>query len=544
MCCCADYPLVAPPVDYVTGDQLQAATVGLATNDAIVARRATVAAVRSMAALVVGGSRATALRTQGYYAPGDGGGTDYYADLADTVTADDGFSVLVDAAGVRWKKQFSGGLINILEAGAQSGTNCEAALNRVVAAFNANPLCAGIFFPYGTWDCSTEKVLTRGGDIVGASRNGTLIRATNATQNVFRVNTTGSVHFEKLAITSTVTKNAGAGILLDGNNGGSSVKNCIISAHFIGLDTGSASSWTFSGNYVVSCVQFGVRVRNLNTPDAGDSTIDGCTFATGLPTPAAIYQESSGGLRISNNKILGHQYGYSLGLADGVSTSILIVNGNSFEHQTVCAVSLSHAGATGTFALVLIEANEFTVDAVGIRVIGSRQFLNVLTIGASNQFSLGSGTKAVTLQQCTNVRVDGNFFGNNALTGIEAAATVDGIHYGRGKWAGTFSAGRISTSATNVTFDADVLTGTVTVTVGATATYGTLFAGTAPVVFPRPFNAVGLPVKVIAQGIVGGGGCVTGCATATTGTGFTATALGVTPSGVCTVEWRAEGRFV
>jgi len=64
---------------------------------------ATAASIRSLDKTIY-----TRFRTVGYYAAGDGGGGDYYLDLADTTSADNGGTVFVAVDGGRWKLVYSG----------------------------------------------------------------------------------------------------------------------------------------------------------------------------------------------------------------------------------------------------------------------------------------------------------------------------------------------------------------------------------------------------------------------------------------------------
>ena len=77
---------------------------------------------------------------------------------------------------------------------------------------------------------------------------------------------------------------------------------------------------------------------------------------------------SAGGLRIINNKILQHEYGIQVYLGDGLSTSILLIQGNSIENFAENAIQFDkHAG--GTFYRIIIDGNQIatsTASADGI----------------------------------------------------------------------------------------------------------------------------------------------------------------------------------
>lgn len=93
----------------------------------------------------------------GYYAKGDGGGGEYYVDLADTVTADNGGSVIVGGDGSRWK-------IALTEAATvmQFGARANAGID-MSAALTANALVSdNVIIPPGQFRLSSSVTLAKG----------------------------------------------------------------------------------------------------------------------------------------------------------------------------------------------------------------------------------------------------------------------------------------------------------------------------------------------------------------------------------------------
>lgn len=85
---------------------------------------------------------------------GDGGGL-FRLDTTDTTSADNGGTIIVDAAGNRWKRQFTGPL-NVRWFGARGDgtTNDTAAVQATIDAVVA--IGSGVvYFPRGTYDCAT-----------------------------------------------------------------------------------------------------------------------------------------------------------------------------------------------------------------------------------------------------------------------------------------------------------------------------------------------------------------------------------------------------
>ena len=61
------------------------------------------AQLASIAVLRASTGQTGSVYTQGYYVPGDGGGSEYFLDSTDTTSPDNGGAVIVDASGGRWK---------------------------------------------------------------------------------------------------------------------------------------------------------------------------------------------------------------------------------------------------------------------------------------------------------------------------------------------------------------------------------------------------------------------------------------------------------
>src|SRR5258705_6363303 len=115
-------------------------------------------------------------------------------------------------------------------------------------------------------------------------------------------------------------------------NSGSRFERLVLNGNLnIGIDFVKASTWVVS-NSIIAGASIAVRVANGNNGDSGDSTIYGNLLQAGAAGSGIIWN-SSGGLRIENNKILGSSMnqGILFSLTNGVSTSDIFVVGNSIE---------------------------------------------------------------------------------------------------------------------------------------------------------------------------------------------------------------------
>ena len=117
---------------------------------------------------------------------------------------------------------------------------------------------------------------------------------------------------------------------------------------------------------------------------------------------AAVYQVSSGGLRITNSKLLNHTYGYRLSVAEGDYTGVLLINDSSIEDMDIAAVSLFSEGTP--FGSVSLANNEVTCPKY-VEVLGNTPWLSLLSIqggpvninGAGPAIDLQCGVAGVTV---------------------------------------------------------------------------------------------------------------------------------------------------
>lgn len=135
------------------------------------------------------------------------------------------------------------------------------------------------------------------------------------------------------------------------------------------LDVQSGEWWSASHLDFYNAVRYGVRIRNGVHGDSGDGVIHASTIYADNPIgDTAIRLESGGGLKITATKTLQFNKSLVLAVADGVNTSILMVDGsNSFENpRSGEAVHLGRieGGTTGIYGHINISAQ--LTGAVGV----------------------------------------------------------------------------------------------------------------------------------------------------------------------------------
>ncbi len=256
--------------------------------------------------------------------------------------------------------------------------------------------------------------------LVGSGWQTSIIRSQKPDQDVFTTTSVGSCFIERLGFTSNVPRTGGAYVRIDtaeSANFGTRIVDCNFDYAFTGINFVDAAGWVISGCYFTN-YKTAVQVANKNVPDAGDSSITESIFDANNPQGIGIWQNSSGGLRVINNKFLFGAYHY-LGEFDSVSsTSILVISGNSFEWASACNIALNARNMT-TFGLVVIEGNQLSLSPNASGVLlqdAGYDFLNTVAIG-DNVFNQGDNSIGLNLVRGKTVTVNTNTFaGNGAYT--------------------------------------------------------------------------------------------------------------------------------
>lgn len=225
-----------------------------------------------------------------------------------------------------------------------------------------------LFFPKGTYIVDMAlTTITVTAQILGA---GAKIQTSVNGINVFTINSYFTrISDLEIAYTGT-TPTSGSGILLQDLDH-SNIENCNINGFYINIDTLNASYWTIFNNLLYDPIKYNIRVQNTTSPDEGDSLIIGNKlFASNTNNiDAHIHQESSGGLKIQNNKFLYGKLGIEASIIDGVVTSILLINANSIEHQSESFIKLKRLNTTGLIEFVTITGNEMRSDVITTGVL-------------------------------------------------------------------------------------------------------------------------------------------------------------------------------
>lgn len=255
-----------------------------------------------------------------------------------------------------------------------------------------------------------------------------IIKALTPDQDVFTTTSTGQCFLDKLGFIADAPRTGGAYVKFDtaqGYNYGSRISECNFDSGFVGVNFVDAAGWVISGCYFTSN-RTAVQIANQNLPDAGDSSITESIFDAGVAQGIGILQNSSGGLRVTNNKFLNGTYHYLGEFNSLSSTSILILSGNSFEWASQVNVALTSRNMT-TFNHVVIDGNEFSVSPATTALLlqdPGYEYLSDVVIG-NNAFNQTANSTGMSLARGKAVTVSTNtFVGSTQTTGISFGSRI------------------------------------------------------------------------------------------------------------------------
>ena len=284
----------------------------------------------------------------------------------------------------------------------------------IAAAIGAIPTTGGqLFFPPGKYITSGGFNLLYPTDIVGvgqASRDlsqyGTMIVNTSPTSSLFTV-TAKVASFRNLALVnkSTSAPTAGAAIFTNSADSLQRVNFDLISVSgfYDDLHVGVGSSWTLRASHIQNPVRYGLYIQNTVNPDDGDWIVTDNYFEggalTSLASSAAINIESSGGGKVSNNKINAT---YANGIRINASgSSQTLIDHNDIENVTGPPINIiqgwPYITIIGNFlnasgGLPCIAANGLDGFFIGSNLLETRSGTsvpNAITVTASQYGTIG-----------------------------------------------------------------------------------------------------------------------------------------------------------
>jgi len=297
------------------------------------------------------------------------------------------------------------------------------------AAVDALPESGGtIHIPPGTY-LRTGTTNTRGKPILfaGSGKGSTFLKVAHSHNDILLHSGTESCDFRDFTFFSTQQRTGGAYIKIDPGNGkiaySSTIERVRTYGHYVGIDLVRCSD-----TRIRDCPMIGnagsyacVLTRNLTNPDSGDNSISGCFFSGA--GGAGVRQESSGGLRLTDNKFNGLVEGFVLSpQSDGRSTSILLIQGNSFENASKRGILLERGNGKSIFTYGIISNNEFGYSPVGIEIIAIGDTFYDFII-SDNIFAVPDNGTGIIMNGGNTFSVKGNIFDGIKESGLAIKLT-------------------------------------------------------------------------------------------------------------------------
>lgn len=416
------------------------------------------------------------------------------------------------------------------------------------AAHNTGRL---VYYPAGTY-LFTNNISIANGGIVGDGMTQTFLKSNDAT-TANLITYTGSYvanlnvpKFADFQLVGNEAKAQGAGLSVNSGTGETeylNFTNVTFSLLPIGIAFERASLWKIIGCNFLACSVAGVRVRNLNVADAGDSVIMGCVFNNPFATGDGVLQQSSGGLKVVGNKFLGGRSAYYL-LYDSSNggTSVLNICDNSIEQMANAGLLFSNAAGASPFTNIIVANNEFGVQPRGISIDAGLSLTEVVITGNIFNLAASPGTPfGIGANDLNRFLISGNVFRGNggASTGVSLVNCSNG-KVGVNTYSNLSTVFAESGSA-NVHTTLTRQSGTGVTSTAGWASYGSGFRSPATTVnFPTAF-LVAPSLADIRASVIATGGETTVIVTSATAGSFTCVVLADVSGIAAQFSWEASG---
>lgn len=295
------------------------------------------------------------------------------------------------------------GWFNVRDYGAvgDGSTDDTSAINDAIAAL----ILVGsgvLYFPAGTYKVTAGlTALSVPCLVLGdgrASTDGTTdsisqVRFDTTSGTLFTV-TSDNVSFSKLALYNGTggTLTAGAAISVTAGGSWALYEALSIYGFYMGMDIQEGGSWSMRDCHVHHFKKYGVKIRNISSPQGGDWSMVGCYIVDGAHNAdAGIRFESGAGGKIVNCKINSNSSGINHGIDVAPVTTItdLQISNTSIEGFRGDAIHIA-SGAGAGFYHITIVGNQIAQD------------------GSYNSIGNGISISANTAGDITGVVITGN----------------------------------------------------------------------------------------------------------------------------------------
>lgn len=428
-----------PVVHQVNGGAvpISAALVGTNSSGQLVVGTAAFQLIATIAALRANTTALVQIYVQGYYADGDGGEGPFWYNSADTTSADNGGTIIVDASSRRWYRDTGGDPYSVRWFGAKgNGTTDDAtSINNAILARSA---ASGgqVYFPQGTYAVGSTIVLRTLVTLVGAGRSVTIIQGLSGTT----MDVMQTLNFSSLTGTNSAAGPYRWGLFnlsVNGNSRSGGRCIAIVGYNYIFHDVefygahgdGMYSEWGTSGLVPVSAggesMESHITRTTFYSNGGNGLTFNGPhdTIFTDILTflntgSGAVYGQTAN--YIGASVIMGmHSYGnQQVGIQ--TSTSLYVTQLQSENNRATGGVLVASGGQLNGTNIIVFENTGYGISLVG----NSSTLSSVFSYDNSGDNIVISGVNNVLTSISTTASTGGN--GINIVSGA-TGTTINSV---------------------------------------------------------------------------------------------------------------------
>lgn len=274
--------------------------------------------------------------------------------------------------------------------------------------------------PAGYWTVTAPVKVNKPMIITGDGMYSTIITTMNGDFKIFDIDTPHSVTIKDLCIQDTGIAAPGSVGVYVQNSTGTYTTNFRADRLFINgtydcIHMAECQMGTISNCFLYSPERYAIFNTDPSTPDGGDNSIYGNSILQykNIKNSAAYRWESGGGVRFTNNKIVGGwDYGIWIEADDTVdpevNTGDFIISNNSIEGCNVYSILVDTEGSNGLLHSIHITNNQiapWSLTSKGIKIDSSGATIKDIIIANNIITDCGIETAA-----CNVALINSNIF--------------------------------------------------------------------------------------------------------------------------------------
>lgn len=399
------------------------ATIAQITAAAVIGG-ATLANISALRAATMAALPASLVYVTGYYAGADGGEGPFWLS-ADTTSADNGGTIIVDASGRRWYRETGSSPYSVIWFGAKGDSTTDD-FTAIQAAIHTGKQ---VYLPVpsgANYKISASLVCDNAGQLITGAGTASIIATSSATAVIFNI-TANNVEIHSLALTSSVTRTAG----------GSNNYIDIVNVGYVHLHDMLMQNLT-NGVRMAGSLVAGIRIHDI-TMDAMFGAGAGIEIGGGVDIvirdtllsgtgpsnqiASGVVITACGDVTLDHVSTVYCGNAISIAPATGAVIQTLFMNDCFFDSGSGAGIDVE---ATGTVQLLKIHNTWIASNASGGLILNTHgsgviQQTDVINCVMSNNGAHGLIINTIGV---TGTNIIGGSFGANTGSGIFVNASV------------------------------------------------------------------------------------------------------------------------